>query len=238
MKEYKSMSVGQIVADRFDNATVFKKYGIDFCCGGEISFAKACEKAGVSMDVLIQEMEQPGASTSESIDFKSWPLDLLVDYVLKIHHRGIREKGPRIFELLNKVANVHGDNHPELLEVKHHFYESLVDLNQHLEKEEQVLFPYIYEMAEAKLNNQPQVDFQCGSVEYPISAMMGEHDAEGERYRLIASLTNNYTAPADACGSYRLLLQMLQQFETDLHTHIHVENNIIFPRAIELEKGF
>ena len=238
MKNYKQMSVGQIVADRFENASVFKKYGIDFCCGGEISFIRACEKANVSTDKLIEEMEQTSSSASESIDFKSWPLDLLVDYVLKIHHRGIREKGPQIMELLNKVAQVHGDNHPELLEVKTHFYESLVDLGQHLEKEEQVLFPYIYEMAEAQLNNKPVEEFHCGSVQYPISAMMGEHDAEGERYRLISELTNGYTAPADACGSYRLVLNMLQEFEYNLHTHIHVENNIIFPRAIELEKGF
>lgn len=235
MKDYKKMTVGQIVADNFSNAEVFDKYGIDFCCHGSVLLPEASQKAGADVNEVIKDIENVTLPTSESIDFKSWPLDLLVDYILKIHHRNIRIKGPKLQELLDKVCQVHGDKHPTLYNVQVLFQQSLSDLNQHLDKEELVLFPYIYEMVKAKLDKTVLQEFHCGSIKAPISVMMAEHDAEGERYRHIERLTNGYTVPDDACNSYRLLLQELKDFETALHQHIHLENNIVFPRAIQLE---
>lgn len=229
------MTVGQIVADNFGNAEIFDKYGIDFCCHGSVLLPEASQKAGADVNEVIKNIENATLSTSESIDFKSWPLDLLVDYILKIHHRNIRSKGPKLQELLDKVCHVHGNKHPTLYNVQVLFQQSLSDLNQHLDKEELVLFPYIYEMVKAKLDNTALQEFHCGSIQAPISVMLAEHDAEGERYRHIERLTNGYSAPDDACDSYRLLLQELKDFETALHQHIHLENNIVFPRAIELE---
>lgn len=235
MKDYKKMTVGQIVADNFGNAEVFDKYGIDFCCHGSVLLPEASQKAGVDVNEVIKDIESVTSPTSESIDFKSWPLDLLVDYILKIHHRNIRNKGPKLQELLDKVCQVHGSKHPTLYNVQVLFQQSLSDLNQHLDKEELVLFPYIYEMVKAKLDNTVLREFHCGSIKAPISVMLAEHDAEGERYRHIERLTNGYAVPDDACDSYRLLLQELKDFETALHQHIHLENNIVFPRAIQLE---
>ncbi|WP_300700093.1 iron-sulfur cluster repair di-iron protein [Bacteroides sp.] len=235
MKDYKRMTVGEIVADNFNNAVIFDKYGIDFCCHGSILLPEASKKAGADMEVVIKEIETLVPTTSESIDFKSWPLDLLVDYILKIHHRNIRKQGPEIMKLLDKVCQVHGEKHPILYTVKELFYNSIYDLNSHLDKEELVLFPYIYEMVKAKLDNIAIQEFQCGSISAPISVMMAEHDAEGERYRKIEELTKEFTAPEDACDSYRLVLRQLKDFVAALHQHIHLENNIVFPRALALE---
>ena len=147
------------------------------------------------MEKVIEEIEHLAPTTSENIDFKSWPLDLLVDYILKIHHRNIRTQGPEIEELLDKICRVHGEKHPSLYNVQALFHDSLSDLNAHLDKEELVLFPYIYEMVKAKLENTPLPEFHCGSIEAPISVMMAEHDIEGERYRHIepATVTASYS---------------------------------------------
>lgn len=236
MKSFKTMTVGEIVADDFRYAAVFDKYKIDFCCNGSIPLSEACKYAGADMDKVTTDLEIAPSGDSPMTDFKGWPADLLADYILKFHHRNIRMQGPEIAALLEKVCNVHGDNHPELFEVKELFDRSLIDLYSHLQKEEMVLFPYIYELCEAKANHTSAPFFHCGSVESPIAVMMAEHDAEGERYRRVSYLTNDYTAPTDACGSYRLLLDKLKAFEAALHHHIHLENNIVFPRVIELEK--
>lgn len=235
MKSYKNMTVGEIVADNFNNAEVFDKYAIDFCCHGSVLLPEASKKAGVDIEKVIKDLENLVPSSSESIDFKSWPLDLLVDYILKIHHRNIRKNGPEIDKLLDKVCQVHGEKHPALYNVRDIFQSSLYDLNAHLDKEELLLFPYIYEMVKAKLEKTLVPEFHCGSIEAPISVMMAEHDTEGDRYHYINKLTNGYTAPEDACDSYRLALQKLKDFESALHQHIHLENNIVFPQALHLE---
>ena len=237
MKNFSEMTVGEIVAEDFKHAKVFDKYKIDFCCNGSVPFSEACKYAGADINKVIEELESTPATDSAMTDFKSWPTDLLADYILKFHHRNIRRQGPEIAALLNKVCRVHGDNHPELFEVQEQFTHSLADLESHLQKEEMVLFPYVYEMCQAEANNTSIPAFHCGTIESPIAVMMAEHDAEGERYRHIARLTNDYTAPADACNSYRLVLEELKAFEAALHHHIHLENNIVFPRAILMEES-
>lgn len=237
MKNYRAMSVGEIVADNFEYAKVFDKYKIDFCCNGSVPLTEACKQADVEIDRVIAELESGMPEGSVTVDFKSWPIDLLADYILKFHHRNIRRQGPEIAALLDKVCRAHGDSHPELYEVQTLFNESLLDLENHLEKEEMVLFPYIYELCNAREHGRPVPHFHCGTIESPIAVMMAEHDAEGERYREISRLTNNYIVPEDGCDSYRLLLEKLKAFEEALHHHIHLENNIVFPRAIAMEEG-
>ena len=129
MKDYKLMAVGQIVADCFDYAKVFNKYGIDFCCNGDVSLADACGKMGIDADCLLEELKQTKSEQSLTLDFKSWPIDLLVDYILKFHHRNIRYQGPQILQLLDRVCEAHAGKHPELYEVRELFQESWIDLN-------------------------------------------------------------------------------------------------------------
>ena len=235
-KNYDSYTVGQIVADNFNTTKVFARYHIDFCCHGNVLFAEACQNSNVEPETVARELDElQNHSASNTHDFASWPLDLLLDYVLKIHHRNIRAIGPQIAELLDKVVTAHAEKHPELLQVQKLFHDSLNDLSSHLLKEENVLFPYLYKLFNASTSGTKIERFHCDTIRHPINAMELEHSGEGERYDTISKLTNGFTAPEDACASYRLVLQQLQQFETALHEHIHLENNMIFPHALQLE---
>lgn len=236
MSHFQQQTVGQIVADNFAAAHVFYRFKIDFCCHGNTPFAEACTTAGVAEDEVIRALEEVQAQVSAVPDFARWPMDLLIDYVLKIHHRGIRQRTPELSALMAKVARVHGDAHPELHEVQHLLEEAFIDLEEHLQKEEQVLFPFLYHQYDSLLEGRRPEGFHCGSVAMPIQVMMSEHEHEGNRFRRIALLTKEFTAPEGACGSYRLLLDSIRQFEQDLHEHIHIENNIIFPEALRLEE--
>lgn len=225
--------IGQLVADDYRTASVFKSYGIDFCCNGNRSIAEACETKNLETAKVVETLQQAvEQGQAETTDYRSWPLDLLADYVEKKHHRYVRTKIEEITPFLNKVARVHGDGHPELHEVQELFAQSAEELTMHMNKEEKILFPHIRKMIEA---NGEAVTAPFGTVQNPINMMHHEHDTEGERFRKIAVLTNNYTPPADACNTYRVTFAMLKEFEEDLHLHIHLENNILFPKAIKME---
>ena len=224
--------VGQLVADDYRTAPVFKKHGIDFCCNGNKSIGEACAGKGVDDAGLIAQLHDAvREADKEGVDYKSWPLDLLADYVEKKHHRYVDGKILEITPFLEKIVRVHGDHHPELLEVEALFKESAGELTVHMKKEEFILFPYIRKMVKTRT----PVQAPFGPVQNPIEAMMHDHDGEGERFRKIAGLTQEYTPPADACNTYRVTLAMFKEFEEDLHHHIHLENNILFPGAIRLE---
>ncbi|MHA3047586.1 iron-sulfur cluster repair di-iron protein [Riemerella anatipestifer] len=227
--------IGEIVADDFRTATVFKKYKIDFCCKGNRTIAEACEKKNINPQKVYDDLAQIPSTEISEIDFKSFPLDLLVDYVEKTHHRYVEEKIPILQAFLEKLCKVHGQRHPELLEIKTLFNESAQDLSAHLKKEELILFPFIRAMVNTKISGKPFVSAPFGAVENPVNMMKHEHDTEGERFRKIATLTSDYTPPADACSTYKVTYAMLEEFENDLHRHIHIENNILFPNAIKLE---
>lgn len=228
-------SVGAIVNEDFSTARIFKYFGIDFCCGGEALLADACRVAGVDVDRVATALIEHEAESSDAVPFATWPTDLLIDYVLKIHHRNIRANGPGLLQLIDKVADAHSDNHPELLELKRLFELSLDDLESHLQKEEQVLFPYCYNLFEAMMRGESHSKMHCGSVANPIRVMLREHHDEGTRYKYIRNLMHNFKAPQDACSSYRLMLAELEEFMDGLFEHIHIENNILFPRFVELE---
>ena len=239
METNNNTTIGEIVAHDFRTAAVFSKHGIDFCCKGQRSIDEVCQKNNLNPAHLSQELNDVMSNKGgESIDFKTWPLDLLADYVEKKHHRYVEEKTPTLIQFLNKLCKVHGGTHPELFEITALFTSSAQDLAAHMKKEELILFPFIRKMAEAKSQNRDLATPHFGTVENPVEMMKHEHEVEGDRFRKIAELTNNYTPPTDACNTYKVTFAMLQEFEQDLHTHIHIKNNIMFPRSIALEKTF
>ncbi len=231
--------IREFVADDFRTAAVFSKYKIDFCCRGDRPMTEVCEKKNIELDDIVRDLNKVLSSTTDqSIDYKSWPSDLLADYIQKKHHRYVTEKTPVLRQFLDKLCKVHGGRHPELFEINKLFTESTDELAKHMKDEETILFPYIREMVEAKSIGAGKPASNFSSVKSPIETMLHEHDTEGERFREIARLTNDYTPPADACNTYRVAFQMLDEFEKDLHLHIHLENNILFRDAVELEKSF
>lgn len=239
MVTLKETTIGEFVAQDFRTAAVFSKYGIDFCCKGQRTIEEVCGKNQINSEDLLEQLNAViGTKNDSGIDFKSWPLDLLADYIEKTHHRYVEEKIPVLLQFLDKLCKVHGIGHPELFQIKELFVGCAEELSQHMKKEESILFPFIKKMVKATLSDKWISQPPFGTVENPIAMMMHEHDAEGERFRKIAVLTNNYTPPADACNTYRVTFSMLNDFEQDLHKHIHLENNILFPKAVKLEKSF
>ena len=235
MKE--NQIIGELVARDYRTASVFKKYSIDFCCQGNRTIEEACEKKNIDTKKVLEDLVAMMEAKSESTtDYQSWPLDLLADYIEKKHHRYVQEKTLEIQPYLDKICKVHGERHPELLEIKEVFNASAGELAAHMKKEEMILFPFIRKMTKAKLENTKVDAAHFGTVKNPIQMMMNEHTVEGNRFRKIEELSNNYTPPLDACNTYRVSFALLKEFEQDLHLHIHLENNILFPRAIEIEK--
>ncbi|WP_431135192.1 iron-sulfur cluster repair di-iron protein [Psychroserpens mesophilus] len=231
--------IGHFVAEDYRTAAVFSKYKIDFCCNGNRTVEEACDKKGIDSNMLMEEINSIlNEKHGETIDYKSWPLDLLIDYIEKKHHRYIEEKTPVLRQFLDKLCRVHGERHPELFKINELFTGSAGDLASHMKKEELILFPFIKQLVKAKINCGAVKPPQFGTVENPIDMMKDEHDNEGERFRKIAELTDYYNPPADACNTYKVTFAMLEEFEKDLHLHIHLENNILFPEAIKLEKLF
>jgi len=216
--------IGELVAKDYRTASVFKKYSIDFCCQGNRTIQEACEKKNIDSKKILEDLDTLVQAKSEATtDYQSWPLDLLADYIEKKHHRYVEDKTLEIQPYLDKICRVHGEHHPELFEIKNEFNASAGELAAHMKKEELILFPFIRKMVKAKQEN--------SNVE-----AADEHTVEGNRFRRIEELSNNYTPPQDACNTYRVSFALLKEFEQDLHLHIHLENNILFPKAIEIEK--
>jgi regulator of cell morphogenesis and NO signaling len=239
METLEKTTIGEFVAKDFRTAAIFSKYGIDFCCRGQRTIEEVCDKENIDETNLLKELNTVLATKNDSgIDFNSWPLDLLVDYIEKTHHRYVEEKTPVILQFLDKLCSVHGNNHPELLQINELFIGCAGELAQHMKKEELILFPFIKKMMGAMTSHETVPPPHFGTVNNPITMMMEEHDTEGERFRTIAALTNNYSPPADACNTYRVTFAMLEEFEQDLHKHIHLESNILFPKTKALEKFF
>ena len=239
MNALEQITVGELVAGDFRTAAVFSKYGIDFCCKGNRTLEEVCEKKGLDSNAIEDELVAVLESKSDSsIDFKSWPTDLLIDYIEKTHHRYVEEKSIALLFYLDKLCKVHGQRHPELFEIALHFKICAGELAQHMKKEELILFPFVKKMYYALRDNTNIEQPHFGTVDNPIAMMQDEHENEGERFRKIAQLTNDYNPPADACETYKVTFAMLKEFEQDLHKHIHLENNIVFPKAKAMEAKF
>lgn len=237
--EGNSETIGEMVTKDYRKAQVFKKLGIDFCCGGKKTLEEVCEKKGLDVESVKTEL-----SKAENIDplmnqnFEKWEPGFLADYIVNTHHNYVRENIPFVTEMAEKVARVHGDSHPELVEVARLFNGIGKDLSLHMMKEEKVLFPFIKKLGEAAQTNTKIAAAEFGDVSNPTQLMEMEHEQAGEDLAAIRGLTNNYTLPADACTSYTILFQKLQEFENDLFNHVHLENNILFPKALALEKDW
>jgi regulator of cell morphogenesis and NO signaling len=238
MKDIHQTTIGSIVASNYKAAEVFHSYGIDFCCQGNRTLEDACKEEKLDLDKLISDLEQVTKETdSITANYNSWPLDLLVEVIVKKHHKYVEEKIPLIKQFLQKLCDVHGANHPELFEISTLFSDSSDDLTTHMKKEELILFPFIRKLEKAKTEAAtPSRSPQFGSVQNPVDMMMEDHAVEGDRFRKINSLSGGYAPPADACNTYRITYEMLKAFEADLHLHIHLENNILFPKSINLER--
>ncbi len=227
-------TLGQIAAEDMNKALVLKKFGLDFCCGGKRTLAEACAAKNINPAEVVEALEYAlPAAASTPLRYREWPLAFLADFIVQTHHAYVRRTLPELVAYATKVARVHGDRHPELLEILQHVRDIDAEMTAHMYKEEQILFPYIKSLDSGK--DPAFVPF--GSVQAPISMMEMEHEQAGGLMASIRSLSADYTPPEGACGSYRLLFQLLEGFEQDLHTHVHLENNILFPGALALEQS-
>jgi regulator of cell morphogenesis and NO signaling len=230
-------SIGELVAKDFRKAEVFKKYGLDFCCGGKKTVTEACREKDIDQNLIVQELADIDNNHSGgAFNYASWNLDFLADYIVSTHHKYVATSIPFLYEMTLKVASAHGENHPEVLEIAEHFREVAQELTMHMKKEEMILFPYIKQLAIAEREHSLVEMPPFGSVENPIRMMEEEHVSAGNGLEDIEELSNGFVPPEDACASYRVLYAKLKEFQDDLHQHIHLENNILFPKAILLEE--
>lgn len=239
MEINESSIIGKLVAEDYRLSSVFDKYGIDFCCNGNISLQQASEDANVEISEIISALQNVLIKTDQQVDiqdFDHWSLDRLADYIEKKHHKYITEQITIIEPYLKKIKEVHGEKHPELSIIEGLFKQSAGELTMHMKKEELMLFPFIKRMAKAKSDNLTIQRPGFGSIKNPIDVMMMEHLNEGDVFKEINTLSDGFKVPEDGCNTYGLTLYLLKLFEQDLHIHLHLENNILFPKAIELEK--
>lgn len=230
-------TIGQIVAKDYRTAQVFKKFGIDFCCGGKITLTELSRKKGIDPGPVRKALSEVDRSSADpSIDFDHWELPFLKDYIVNTHHRYVKQSIPFISELSQKVARVHGSSHPETIQVAVLFDQIAKDLSLHLMEEENTVFPYIQKLAKAGETDQDDQSGSPSKLTGQVNSMESEHEQAGKDLEAIKALTNGYKVPADACASYRVLYRSLEEFENDLHQHVHLENNILFPKAISLER--
>jgi regulator of cell morphogenesis and NO signaling len=229
-------TVREIVLEHPGAAELFEKAGIDYCCGGATPLDEACQNAGASVDQIEGELAALAKSPSTARNWEKEPLTELVRHINAKHHAFVREAVPRISARLEKVCGKHGENHPELNQITAVFHALGEELHMHLMKEENILFPYVESIERAQETKEPPAQSCFGTVQNPIRMMMMEHDSAGSALRSIRQASQNYQVPADACTSFQLVYRELQEFEADLHQHIHLENNVLFPRTLQLER--
>jgi len=228
-------TVGEFVAEDYRTAKVFEKYGIDFCCGGKVPLPAACREKGVALAVIRREIE---AATSEPVErsqnFAAWGLPFLSDYIINTHHGYLKENTAQIAVYAAKIAEVHGSRHPEVVEIARIFARIATDMAAHLREEEEVLFPAIKRIdAAGKEGTAPEAK-DVEALKACLVKLNHEHDEIGEAVHAIRHLAKGYAIPADVCNTFAVTYRMLKEFEDDLHKHVHLENNILFPKAGQL----
>jgi len=231
--ELLNKSVGELVVEQPGRSRIFEKYSIDYCCGGKKTLATACQSAGVSLDEVVDALSETHVNdqiNSES-DWSKSSMSELIDHIVTKHHAYLRTELPRLGEMGEKVARVHGDRFDWLAECHNVFVGLRNELEQHMMKEEQVLFPMIKQIEVAST----APSFHCGNLQNPISMMEHEHDDAGQALSKMRTLSGAFVPPGDACNTFRAWLHGLAELEADLHQHIHEENNILFPRAQAVE---
>ena len=225
-------TVGQIAAKDIKKVEIFRKYGIDFCCGGKKSLAKVCEEKGLELSKVEAELNSANDMAPHAhTNFNDFPLDFLCEYIVNAHHSYAKKTLPILVELGEKVANKHGGRNPELIKIANLINLINTELTLHMRKEEVVLFPFIHQLV-----SKTDFDKTKGLIKEPITLMEMEHESVGSYLEEIELFTNDFTPPANACNSYQLLYYTLKQFNEDIHLHVHLENNILFPKALDLIK--
>lgn len=230
------MTVRDVAIQLPESTRLFESLKIDYCCGGNQPLGQACTSAGVDVDDVMEMLAGVGQS-NEAKDFQNASLPELITHILDTHHVFTKSEMDRLQLLADKVLNAHGGNHPELVHLDELLTRLCDDLKPHMFKEEQILFPYINALVQAADQNRTVPFAPFGTVKNPIRMMTMEHDTAGEILRELRALTSDYKVPADGCISYQTLYQALENFEKDLHQHIHLENNLLFPKALELENA-
>ena len=236
MNTLETRTVAELVTENIKTAHVFKKYGIDFCCGGGITVKKACEKANITLTDLENDLLHVETAVTGGHNYNSWPIDFLTDHIINIHHAYVAESIPLLLQYGQKVERVHAHHYNELHEILELLTEVVGELSAHMKKEELILFPFVKKLVKAKNEGSELPETHFGTVDSPIRMMEAEHEEAGELLRRIAKLSDNYTPPAGACNTYRAFYAKLDEFEQDLHQHIHLENNILFPKTLQMEK--
>lgn len=232
-----SETIGQMAAKDFRKAEVFRKFGLDFCCGGKKTLEKACERKGISAEEVKKELDKLDSENNvDPKEYNSWELDFLADYIVTKHHKYINDSHPLILEYCQKVSRVHGALHPEVIEITRYYIAVAEELHSHMIKEEEILFPFIKDIVQAYKIGKPIMRPHFGSIQNPINMMESEHLSAGSNMDQIKLLSNNFTPPENACNSFRVLYAKLKEYELDLHHHIHLENNILFKKAMDIEK--
>ncbi len=234
-----NMTVRDFIVQHPRSRPVLESYGIDYCCGGQRPLAEATADAEVDLARLLQDVEAKERESEADPGDRSWDdagLVELVDHIEERHHTYMKSTLPRLGDLFTKVINAHGEAHGEMLKGLRDVYSDLrEEIEMHLMKEEQILFPYVREMEKSVDQKCEAPPMHCGSVENPVRQMEVEHDNAGAALEKMRSISNDYTLPDDACPTFQTLYEVLQEMEQDLHQHIHLENNILFPRAIEMQ---
>jgi regulator of cell morphogenesis and NO signaling len=231
-------TIREVVATDFRTAAVFERFGLDFCCAGCRTIEQGCRDAGADEGALLRELDTVMSGPAGTAPrFASWDVATLVDYIVANHHNYVRQALPALLQHTRKIADVHGERHSELGHVARLFGRVAAEMAEHMVKEEQILFPFVVDLAEAARSSRPLPRPPFGTVENPIRMMEHEHQFVGDAMAEIREVTGGYAVPDDACTTYRVCLQELAAFEADLHTHVHLENNILFPRAIAIESG-
>lgn len=233
----KETTLGEIVKQNFRTAEVLESYELDFCCGGKKSLQAACAERNLNAEKVLDELYKATESPAEEANHADrWELDFLIDYILNNHHAYLRHALPTIYARAQKVSIKHGENHPETKKIFAVFSNMKLELEQHMMKEEHILFPYIRTLVNAKRENRKIFPPPFGSVQNPVQMMEHEHESAGNAVSEIHALTSSHCPPEDACTTFQLLYSELRRFEHDLHKHIHLENNILFPQAVAMEK--
>ena len=223
------MTVGEIVTADFRAAAIFRNAGIDFCCGGDKTLELACSEKSTDKALMLDQLnELTKTEITQGVNYNEWDLGFLTDYIVNTHHKYVLKNLPELIHYTRKIAGVHGDNHPELIKIAVLFSEINKELLQHLQHEEEVLFPAIKEVLKSNRMEEK------ATISSEINRMKGEHEFAGAAMDKINELARNYTVPQDGCTSYILTYDLLNRFEDDLHIHVHLGNNILYPKALQL----
>ena len=225
---YHKNLLGEIVARDFRSAAILTKAGLDFCCGGQKTLEQACKESSLSPDPIIKELiALETIVAKEELKYNDWDLDVLADYIESNHHAYIYRTMPELVHYTEKIARVHGHNHPELLEIEKYVKSLEKELTEHLHKEEKIIFPAI------RLAFRHRNAKALQTVHKALPVLLTEHESAGNILSIIRRISNHYTVPSDGCQSYSVTYTLLEEFENDLHIHVHLENNILFPKSIK-----